>query len=296
MEALRWGIIGFGEAGSAFAKHISRHLNRPVRVTDPLLNRSPLPHQIQKRLAGTSIEVAPDILSLVAKSDVAISLVTARVASAVAARAGSTFRRGLYIDFNSVSPTEKERMAVRFPRGTYVDGAILGSIAREGATTNLVLAGLRAGRASKLLREVGLRVSVAGSQVGAASALKMCRSVFMKGIECLLLETLIAAGEFKVTEPVLRSIEQTFNSYGLRQMVRMLVTTHAAHCGRRADEMRSAAKMLDAIGLPGHMTKAARDFLAASHRVGLTDHFKGLVPDNFEVVISYLKKAYRGLP
>jgi 3-hydroxyisobutyrate dehydrogenase-like beta-hydroxyacid dehydrogenase len=181
-----------------------------------------------------------------------------------------------------------------FVEGAFLDGAILGSIAGEGAMTNLALAGPCAKRVSAWLRSVGLRVSVTGIHVGAASALKMCRSIFMKGIECLLVETLLASEEFKITDPVLRSIEQTFNSYGLRPMVRMLVTTHAAHCRRRADEMRSVTKMMKEIGIPRRMCKVTQDFLASSYRAGLTDHFGGMVPENFEAVIKYLRARHRG--
>jgi Domain of unknown function (DUF1932) len=93
---------------------------------------------------------------------------------------------------------------------------------------------------------------------------------------------------------VLRSIEQTFSSYALRPMVRMLVTTHAAHCRRRADEMHSVTKMMKEIGIPERMCKATQDFLISSFRAGLTDHFGGTVPDNFEAVIKYLRAKHWG--
>jgi 3-hydroxyisobutyrate dehydrogenase-like beta-hydroxyacid dehydrogenase len=295
MERLRCGIIGFGEAGSAFARQISKGLKRRVLITDPLLNRNPLPRYVQERLQGLRVDMVPAIPRLVKSCDVVISLVTPAVASSVAVEAGKTRSRALFIDFNSISPTEKQACSRLFVEGTFVDGAILGSIGGEGATTPLALAGPCAKRASTLLRSAGLRVSVISTKVGEASALKICRSIFMKGVESLLIETLLAANEFRMTEPVLRSIEQTFNSYGLRSMVHMLVTTHAVHCRRRASEMQSAMKMMDEIGIPGRMCKAARDVLAASSRTGLTDHFGDVVPKNCEAVIKYLRAWYRGM-
>jgi 3-hydroxyisobutyrate dehydrogenase-like beta-hydroxyacid dehydrogenase len=292
MAKLEWGFIGFGEAGSAFASHISKHLKRPIFVSDPLLNSHPIPGTVRERLDIAHAEVLRDVASLAAKCDLVVSLVTPRVASAVAGQAAKAWKRGLFIDFNSVSPSEKRAMADLFPQGTYVDGAILGSVAQEGAASPLAVAGPRASRASASLRRVGLTVSVAGPQVGAASALKMCRSIFMKGLECLFVETLMAAGEFDLAQSVLKSIEQTFQFYGFRRLVQMLVTTHAVHCSRRSDEMQSATTMMHEMGMPGHMTKAARDFLTDSARAGLPDHFRTSEPDEFGAVIGYLRNTY----
>lgn len=114
----------------------------------------------------------------------------------------------------------------------------------------------------------------------------------MKGLECLFVETLMGAGEFDLGESVLKSIEQTFQNYGFRHLVQVLVTTHAVHCSRRSDEMQSATAMMHEMGMPGHMTKAARDFLADSSRAGLPDHFRSSKPDGVGSVINYLRDTY----
>lgn len=292
MAQFEWGFIGFGEVGSTFACHIGKRLRRAVFVFDPVLNSNAIPTSVRKRLEGTPIKIVRDIACLAGRCDAVISVVTPRVASAVARQAARKWGKGLFIDFNSVSPSEKQSLAGLFPKGAYVDGAILGSVTQEGAAVPLAIAGPCAGRAFASFRKIGLTVSVAEPLVGMASALKMCRSIFMKGLECLFVETLLAAAEFGLEESVLKSIEQTFRSYGFRRMVEMLVTTHAIHCGRRSDEMRSAAMMMREIGVPIHMTKAARDFLFASSGTGLPEHFRGEVPDTFGTVIKYLKGTY----
>jgi 3-hydroxyisobutyrate dehydrogenase-like beta-hydroxyacid dehydrogenase len=222
-----------------------------------------------------------------------ISLVTPGVAIKVAAEAAAALRHGIYIDFNSISPKEKQGIAARFGEHRYVDGAILGSIAGEGSRVKLALSGTRANNARSRLSTLGFNASTVGSQVGAASGVKMCRSIFMKGLECLFVETLVASETFQVTDNVLRSIEETFRAYQLRPMADMLVTTHAAHCRRRSDEMRSAAKMMDQMGIPNRMSKATRDFLAASSRSGVVDHFRGSVPSTSKEVTDYFLDAPR---
>ncbi len=291
VDRLRWGIIGFGEAGSAFARHIGPNLSQPIQVVDPLLNQIPLLDHLRERLERSAFEVVPNIVTLVRECDIILSLVTPRLAAQAAQEAASAWREGVYIDFNSVAPNEKQRMAARFPSSSYVDGAILGSIAGEGSSTPLAVAGTRAAEAQACLSGVGLIATAVGTEVGAASALKMCRSIFMKGLECLFVETLLAADQFSVTQPVLSSIEETVAAYGLRPLSQMLVTTHAAHCGRRWEEMEGVTRMLEEIGITDRMCQATRDFLQASFQSGITKHFNHRVPDRFDEVIAYFRAS-----
>ena len=290
----RWGIIGFGEVGSAFARHISGHTGCRVAVTDLLLNQAPHPEHMRKRLAEVEVDVASDVAGLVARCDVVLSVVTPGSAASVAGQAGKSLRNALYIDFNSVSPVEKQEMSALFQAESYVDGSIMGSVTAEGAGAALAVAGPRSEQAHDWLRAASFRSSLIGPQVGAASAMKMCRSVFMKGIECLLLETLLAAEQFSLTDRVLQSIEQTLSSYKMEALVKMLVTTHAPHCGRRAEEMQRAVEMLTALRLPSLMSEAARDFLQASCQAGLPARFNFQTPDGQEEVIRYLARFYQG--
>lgn len=292
VDNLHWGIIGFGEAGSAFASHIGQGSKQSIQIVDPLLNRHPLLDHLRERLDRVAGKVVTDIATIARGCDVVLSLVTPRLALQVAQEAAPAWGQGLYIDFNSVAPNEKRQMADLFPAESYVDGSILGSIAGEGSATPLALGGARASEAHARLSEVGLVASVVGTEVGAASALKMCRSVFMKGLECLFVETLLAADHFSVTEPVLSSIEETVMSYGLRPLSQMLVTTHAAHCGRRREEMAGVTRMLEEIRIPSRMCQATRDFLEASFQSGVTNHFKHKVPDQTDEVIAYFRKYW----
>lgn len=293
MDNLRWGVIGFGEAGAAFAQHISTVLGAPVLITDPLLNHVPPPHHILHRLASVNSEIIPNIALLTSSSQVVLSLVTPGVAHEVAVEAARAWSGDLYVDLNSVSPAEKRRMAELFPEGCYVDAAVLGSISGTGAKTRVSLAGPSSDKANTQMRALGLNTFVIGPEVGAASALKMSRSIFMKGIECLLVETLLAAEQFDIAEDVLASVEETINSYGVRPMIKMLVTTHAVHCGRRAEEMYHVAETLKSLSLPHMLTDVSSEFLCASNNTGITKYFNNTVPEDPGEVIRYLIGSYR---
>lgn len=287
---VRWGIAGFGEVGTTMAAQLV--LAGPVTVADPRLSGGSVPPVLARRVADLDVHVAPDTRTLAQQCDILISTVTP-AAAREAAEAAASADRVLFVDFNSISPSEKQALAGLFAGGRYVDGAILGSIAAEGARTPLALSGERAEDVCRALEAVGFRVEVAGPAVGAASALKMCRSIFMKGIECLFVETVLAAAQFDITEPVLQSVEETFRSLGFQGTVRMLLTTHAVHCERRADEMARVTAMLEEMCLPHAMSAASHETLNRSARSGLTEHVRGSVPTNPEITIDYLATFYR---
>jgi 3-hydroxyisobutyrate dehydrogenase-like beta-hydroxyacid dehydrogenase len=292
MSAQLWGIIGFGEAGSTFASHLSRQSGCALVITDPVLNQKDRPESFRRRLNGITAQIVPDIPALMRSSDVSLSLVTPRVALDVARTAAAFWEKGLYVDLNSVSPVEKQQMAALFPPGVFVGGAILGSIAGEGAASKLVLDGPSADRAHALLQAGGFNSTAISEILGSAAALKLCRSIFMKGIECILVEALLAGSSFKIADSVLESIESTLNTFGFRPMVEMLVTTHAAHCARRADEMRQVAAMLAELKLPNVMSDASREFLCRSSSSGIIGNFEGAAPERSSLVIDYLKHFY----
>jgi 3-hydroxyisobutyrate dehydrogenase-like beta-hydroxyacid dehydrogenase len=293
MRETRWGIIGFGQVGYTLAKYLTAQTGGPIHVVDPLLHQDPLPRHIQGYLAQVDIQVEDEIAHLAAVCDCVLSVVTTRVAGEVARQAGAVWQQGLYIDLNSSPPDAKRQAAVHFPADSYIDGAILGAIAVEGAHTPISLAGGRATEANTLLQSVGMRTSVIGSNVGAASALKLCRSIFMKGLECLLVETLLAAREFDITEAVLDTIQESIETYTFRPLVQMLVTSHAVHCVRRAHEMEGVVAMLEGMHLPETMSVAAATLLAESGRAGLPEHVGAVAPNDPAEVLQYLTRYYR---
>lgn len=293
MTEPRWAIIGFGEVGSTFAGQLSRQVAGEVAVCDPILLREERPAFLSARLQGVRLHVAPTIADLVALSDLVLSTVTVTVASRVAAEAARVWRDGLFIDFNSTEPAVKKELAAAFPRETYVDGSILGAIKGEGAATPLAVSGPRAEAAAQALKSCGFRARVAGDQVGAASALKLCRSIFMKGIECLFVETLLAAREYGLEGPVLDSIEETIRTHGVKPLAELLVTTHAVHCERRSQEMVGAVAMLLEMGMPSYMSEASRSFLLASSQAGLPQHFREGAPGSLEDVLEVLARHYK---
>jgi 3-hydroxyisobutyrate dehydrogenase-like beta-hydroxyacid dehydrogenase len=108
---------------------------------------------------------------------------------------------------------------------------------------------------------------VLSDEIGRASAVKMCRSVMIKGMEALLAESLIAARHYGVEAEVLGSLNNLLPLDDWEGKARYMISRSLRHGLRRAEEMREAAATVAAAGLDPHMSRAivARQEWAAQY-------------------------------
>lgn len=242
-------LIGFGEAASTFAR-AARWCGEAVAFDVAIA-----PRQVMDELGVRRATSAAEALAGV---PLVLSLVTAASALPAAREYAPMLAAGaLWCDMNSVAPDTKRAAAeaVEMAGGRYVDVAVLAPVEPARLAVPLLLAGANAEEAGGLLRAAGFtQVRVVGAQVGRASAIKMIRSVMVKGIEALTAEMMLAAEAAGVTEEVLASLDASEKArpwgeragYNLERM-----TTHGL---RRAAEMEEAAKTLTALGVVPVMT------------------------------------------
>ena len=183
-------FIGFGEAGQAVAAGLREAGIESIAAWDILL---PQEEGARLRQAGDAIGVrlATSAADAVRSTDVIVSAVTA-ASSLDAAQSVAPHLRGnpYYLDINSVSPGRKQATAKLLDGAArYVDVAVLAAIHPARHRTPLLLAGAHANAVLPLLvDELEMRGVIAGEAVGAAAAIKMVRSVMIKGIEALTAE------------------------------------------------------------------------------------------------------------
>ena len=122
--------------------------------------------------------------------------------------------------------------------------------------TPLLLAGPHAEAIAPLLAALDMRASVAGPRVGAAAAIKMIRSVIMKGIEALTLECFLAAARAGVVDEVAASLKNNYPGLDWAKIIRYNLERMASHGERRAAEMEEVAATLRELGVEPLMTTA----------------------------------------
>ena len=239
-------LIGFGEAGKAFASAGHWH----AQVFDVLAARRAAAGVMSRDTAAAALGGAPLVLSLV----------TADQALAAAEVCAPHLAPGaLWCDGNSVAPATKRAAAaaVEAAGGRYVDMAVLAPVDPARLAVPVLLSGEAALDAQSALAALGFtNIRVVGSQVGEASAIKMIRSVMVKGIEALTDEMMAAASAAGVTDEVLASLDASDKPQGWPQRAAYNLERMATHGARRAAEMEESAKTLLALGVEPLMTRS----------------------------------------
>ncbi|SET20941.1 DUF1932 domain-containing protein [Geodermatophilus poikilotrophus] len=252
----RWGLVGFGEAGRVIGTALAAS-GADLAVHDRVLLDPERGPGLAAAVRAAGAQPVADVAEL-ADRDVVLSLVTPATALAVAEGLAAVVGDGvLYVDLNSTAPLVKEAVAAALPAARVVDGVMTGGgIRLDGSRIPISLAGPDAPEAARLLSGAGFRTGVVGERVGAAAALKMLRSVVVKGLEGLWTEALLAARELDVVEPLIAMVEETLDRWPTRDFATMLVTTHVAHAGRRQGEARMVRDTVAGTGVEPFMSTA----------------------------------------
>jgi 3-hydroxyisobutyrate dehydrogenase-like beta-hydroxyacid dehydrogenase len=244
-------LIGFGEAGMTFAS-AGRWQNRAAAYD--------IARDRQIAMAQAGVVAAEEAQQALLGASVILSLVTASQAQAAAGICARFIEpRAIWCDMNSVAPTTKRDSAglIEAAGGRYVDVAVLAPVHPARLDVPLLLAGEAAGEAEAALRELGFsNLRVVGREIGRASAIKMIRSVMVKGIEALTAEMMLGADAAGVTDEVLASLDATERGSSWKDRAAYNLERMTKHGLRRAAEMEESAKTLASLGVDPVMTSA----------------------------------------
>lgn len=244
------GLIGFGEAGSLLGAGLVK-AGLVVSAYDIKIETPEGWALMARRADEVGVLLADIPAQAVKNADLIISAVTASSAAAAAERVGPMLAPGqIFLDINSVSPATKahDRNAVERGGAIYIEAAVMAAVPPYGIHVPMLLGGVKAQPVSEALNALGLRTRAVSTEVGVASAIKMCRSVMIKGIEALTVECLTAARRYGAEREVLESLAETFPGMGWTdRQPHYLVSRVAEHGRRRAEEMREVAETLSDV-------------------------------------------------
>ena len=249
-------FIGFGEAGAAFAAPmVSGGLGTPSAY-----DREGLAAKAGD-FAAAGVRGMATNGEAVAGMALILSLVTAdQTLAAARESAAGIAPETFYCDGNSVAPQTKRQAAafIEAAGGHYVDVAVLAPAYPLQMGVPLMLAGARAAEARAALMAIGFNnVAVAGDEVGQAAAIKMIRSVMIKGIEALSAELADAADAAGVRAAVVASLDASWRSdLGWGARIDGALERMAKHGLRRAAEMDEVAATLAVLGVDNAMAVA----------------------------------------
>lgn len=256
MSALKVCLLGFGEVGQALAPELRARTGGLTAWDLKFSDAASAPSRAAPRL---EVLAAADARHAVADAGLVISAVTAaQTGQAARSVAAHLSPDAYYFDLNSCSPAAKQEAAgvIHSAGGRFVEAAIMSPIAPRNAASPMLLGGPHAAGFASLATELGFKgAQMFSGKLGAASAAKMCRSVVVKGLEALLLESLLTARSFGVERAVLDSL-QSLTLDDWRTQARYMISRALIHGRRRAEEMREAANTVAEAGFPSGMSEA----------------------------------------
>lgn len=240
----RIAIIGFGEAGQAFAAPGMRAFD----IADK-----------GDAFTRTGVDRADTLAAALSGATAVLSLVTADQSLAAAAVAAPLLERGaFYFDMNSVGPATKRAAAdaIDAVGGRYVDVAVMSPVHPARRAAPLLLSGRHTNDAAASLGKIGFTdVRVVPGAIGRAASIKMIRSVMVKGVEALTAECVLAAEAAGVLDEVLASLDASSPPFGWRERADYNLDRMMVHGTRRAAEMEEVVRMLESLKVEPALTR-----------------------------------------
>jgi 3-hydroxyisobutyrate dehydrogenase-like beta-hydroxyacid dehydrogenase len=238
----RFAIIGFGEVGQILGQDLLAAGCEPSGVWDLKFDR---PDSIPSLAAAGPWRAAVSAHDAVGGASLVISAVTAEQGLQAAQSVVGALEPGAFVlDINSVSPGVKRQSAaaVNAAGGRYVEAAVMTAVPPHRIASPMLLGGPHAEAFLEIAAPLGFKARVYSSDYGKASAVKMCRSVMIKGMEALITESLLTARRMGVEQDVLGSLGETLPVPDWEVFARYMITRSLQHGRRRAEEMREVAR------------------------------------------------------
>ena len=248
---LRIGLVGYGEVGRILAEDLRKRGVANVVAFDVKLGTD-VEGPLIEHAARHGVHLLRSHAELAKDADLIISAVTASQTVSAAKACMQTVQPGAwFLDFNSASPGAKQRAAtfIDSAGGQYVEGAVMTSIPPYRIRVPLLLGGTKAVELQPLLAALGFNASVASDRLGIASATKMCRSILIKGLEAMVIESFTTARAYGVEDRVLASLTETFPGIDWEKQGSYFFQRVIQHGRRRAEEVREVAETVREIGL-----------------------------------------------
>lgn len=283
MQEIKVGIIGFGEVGKVFTKGLTQKTEE-VYIYDILLEGED--KQIINDIEKLGAKPLASLENLGRGCDVIFSLVTSSASEKVAETVSTYLApETLFVDFTTSTPEIKLRSEKKIVEsgGIFVDGAIMGTVATEQYQVRLLIAGEKVKLADNYFTKLGLNYQSMHKPVGTASSIKLLRSIFMKGLEALIIETMVTSKKYNVEKDVMKSISDTLNNNDFNDFSKALIKTHIDHRVRRYKEVSDCYKLINYSGLPAHVTKGVLSFFSESSKLELDNTF-----NNTEEILDFL--------
>jgi 3-hydroxyisobutyrate dehydrogenase-like beta-hydroxyacid dehydrogenase len=282
-KSLKFGCIGYGEVGKILSRALRERGAAWVCAWDILFPDGAQGPAMKAYAGKTGVEPCDSSSMLLARAEIVISAVTAANTHAAAREAAEWIRPGtFFLDVNSASPGVKKGCATLIDGAgaNYVEAGVMASVFPHGIKVPMVIGGQRAADLAAKLAPYGFSMEVVSQEIGVASAIKMCRSVIIKGMEAILIESFTTARRYGVETQVLASLKDSFPGLDWERQGAYFFSRVVKHGRRRAEEMREAAKAVQETGFGPWMASATAEKQDWMAKLAAQGTFAGLTAES----------------
>lgn len=244
-------FIGFGEAARAFTQSLRGTLSFRAAAYDIKIHDPATAAGLRVAADALDVRLCDSAAAAVRDAALIVSAVTAGQSLVALQPLAGALRPGqTVIDINSVSPDRKAASArlIRAQGAGYLDMAVMAPVHPAGHRTPVLVAG-DLDLVRSWLTRLDFRFDTAGPNPGDATAVKMVRSLFVKGLEAITVQTLAAAAASGCHDRIAASLAQSYPGLGWPDFAAYEFDRVTTHGTRRAEELREVATTMADLGL-----------------------------------------------
>ena len=291
-ERQKIGFIGFGEVARALSQRM-KEMGGEIVVYDKF------PDRVKKKAEELKIPLLGKIEDLINSCNLILSTLWPDAALEVAKESAPFLSPSqIYCDLNSISPeTTEEIQKVISPSGAnFVKIGIMASIPDRGFAVPLIAGGTKAKEVEKIFSSLGLTIRAISSDPKHPAAIKILRSVCLKGLVAVTYEMLKGAEKYGVSDQILESASEAMSKASFKDTLSNWLASTAIHARRRAKEMEEAIETLEKAGIDPVMSIGTKKIFEEIADFGLDEIFQGQIPDSFKKMMEEIKKRKSSKP
>lgn len=273
---MKIAYIGYGEAGYNITKGWKAEGLDNIVAFDANKNHPVKGELICRRAAEVGVPLTETVEDAVKDADFIFNNTSAAFALDICEHVLPLLKAGqTYLDLNATSPATKEKMSnTHHAAGVnFCDIGVMGGINEKGHKTKMYVSGSPEGVRSfcETFSQYGMNLHPLDAPAGGASAIKMFKSVFSKGLPQLLFESMLPAAKYGVLDEYMKNIDNVFKNRTLSEYADKILSRTVVNSERRSHELEEVVATLESMGLDADMARGTMSRLKKMVSTGLSE-------------------------
>lgn len=288
---MRVGFIGYGEAAYEMSKGLKKEGLQEILAFDVMHDHEVFGDLIRRRSEDAKVKLVFSPKDVIDNSQIVIVAVPGSKALDTAKNLYEYLNDDIiYVDVSASTVKVKKDIwdLIKGKTNRFVDGAMLGPLPMHQHKVPIAASGTGTDEFIQMMSVYGMKIEKVSESAGDATAIKLIRSIFTKGLSSLLLEIIEISSKTGVTDRVIKSISSSIDEVSFEYTINRLLTSGAIHAERRAHELVGSIEMMNEYNVDSIMSQAAKVKLELFAGKNLNEIFEGKTPKSYKEFTQYL--------